>query len=282
VIPYTIEYTPALWQGHTMETRILNAIAHWNANFPGILVKRTSQSDYVTFRLDSKSPACVSALGRAGGQQFITLNMGCTQGHIMHEIGHALGMEHEHQRPDRDTYITVLWENIEEQFKYAFQIPQSGTSRALGAYDFGSIMHYGRKTASIDPWTKDTFLLKVQPPEGLTVGQRTALSTGDVSGVRTRYCNVANWKISPTSILAAGNGGGYTLNVTAPPYCSWTASESVSWILLSATSKTGSGSIGVTVIANFGASRAANIKVQSGTTSRLVRVDQPSDPHNLN
>ncbi|MGH9627604.1 MAG: BACON domain-containing protein [Bryobacteraceae bacterium] len=101
-----------------------------------------------------------------------------------------------------------------------------------------------------------------------------------MSGIRFRYCNVANWKVSPASILAAGNGGTYSFTVTAPPYCTWTASDSVSWISVQSTTKTGSASVSFTVFANFGASRTAYIKVQSGTTFRLVRVDQPSDPHN--
>ena len=32
---------------------------------------------------------------------------------IIHELMHMLGFAHEHQRPDRDTMVTVNWANVE-------------------------------------------------------------------------------------------------------------------------------------------------------------------------
>ncbi len=33
-------------------------------------------------------------------------------GTIMHELMHRVGFGHEHTRPDRDTYIEVIWDQI--------------------------------------------------------------------------------------------------------------------------------------------------------------------------
>ncbi|KAK6016543.1 astacin [Ostertagia ostertagi] len=67
-------------------------------------------------------------------------------GTAAHELAHALGLIHTHERPDRDDYITVNESNIEE--KYQSQFKKSNISNAnytTTPYDYGSVMHYGTK-----------------------------------------------------------------------------------------------------------------------------------------
>ncbi len=60
--------------------------------------------------------SCFSLLGRIGDKQVVSLQrFGCIQnGIIQHELMHALGFYHEHTRSDRDQYIRINWENVNQ------------------------------------------------------------------------------------------------------------------------------------------------------------------------
>lgn len=78
---------------------------------------------------------------------------GCTSRKvILHEVGHSLGLIHEHQRADRDQYIEIVNENLELSFlvKFNFNISKS---RLHTPYDFFSIMHYGSRYFSRDGYS---------------------------------------------------------------------------------------------------------------------------------
>lgn len=62
--------------------------------------------------------------------------------HITHELGHVLGLTHEHQRPDRDNYIKVNYKNIEENQTHNFDKIINPLHENI-EYDYKSIMHYG-------------------------------------------------------------------------------------------------------------------------------------------
>jgi len=59
-----------------------------------------------------------------------------------HELGHSLGLIHEHQRPDRDDYVIVIKDNIKPEFKYAFDKYLKTSCQTYGEFDFKSIMLY--------------------------------------------------------------------------------------------------------------------------------------------
>ena len=61
----------------------------------------------------------------------------------IHEIGHALMMSHEQKRPDRDDYLSVLWDNIKPGKEHNFDLEEEDKVTTMGTfYDYGGAMHY--------------------------------------------------------------------------------------------------------------------------------------------
>ncbi|KAK3093961.1 hypothetical protein FSP39_022298 [Pinctada imbricata] len=60
---------------------------------------------------------------------------------VIHEIMHAIGMQHEHQRTDRDKYIEMLWDNI-RQGKQNENMKLEKT-KDTNPYDIESLLQYG-------------------------------------------------------------------------------------------------------------------------------------------
>jgi hypothetical protein len=172
-IPFRID--PAL----PNQARVTGAIAHWEANTNYRFVARTTEADFVTFRVGS---GCSSSVGRRGGEQFVNLAAGCTMGSTIHEIGHVIGLWHEQSREDRDVFVTINWANITPGTEHNFnQHITDGDD--IGAYDFGSIMHYPRNAFSVNG--NDTITPLAPLPPGVVMGQRTGLSAGDIAAANT-------------------------------------------------------------------------------------------------
>jgi astacin (peptidase family M12A) len=176
VIPYQI--APGF--SASQITAINDAMAHWSSKtYFTFHLKTSGDPDFVTFKPTSGAGACFSHLGRKSGEQFIELEAGCGKGEIIHEIGHAVGFIHEHQRTDRDQYVTINIDNVDPDFKYAFDkfvVQYGGDGANAGSYDYASIMHYGAFDFSING------LRTITAPQ--TIGQRIGLSQGDIDAAR--------------------------------------------------------------------------------------------------
>ncbi len=71
--------------------------------------------------------------------------------HIIHELGHCLGLYHEHQRPDRDSYVKVFFENILSSEAEEFDKRDNPLYvESDFPYDYHSIMHYPEYAFSIN------------------------------------------------------------------------------------------------------------------------------------
>ncbi|OLP87181.1 Zinc metalloproteinase nas-4 [Symbiodinium microadriaticum] len=130
-----------------------------------------------------------------GGNQKLNLQApGCDNcGTATHEILHALGMAHEQQRPDRDDFVSIIWNNIKPGMDTQFAIrSQADTQRP---YDIMSIMHYASRSFSSNG--RDTLVVKPKGYELYTsdparfpkyrIGQRVGMSTQDVSQLADLY-----------------------------------------------------------------------------------------------
>ncbi len=143
IIPYVIDETQ--FPGGTSERdEIMRAIDHWNANTNVSLVPRVSQSNYISF--DRRHTVCQSYVGVKGGRQSIGCAVGAGFGDesLIHEIGHAAGLYHEHQRDDRNGHVHVFMDRVPEDFRQANMYRKGDRGMDIGTYDYHSIMHYGR------------------------------------------------------------------------------------------------------------------------------------------
>lgn len=107
---------------------------------------------------------------------------------VLHEFGHALGFEHEHQHPDASCADELDWQKMYRYYagypnywtvdEVNFNIlPVLRSQVEAGAYDAESVMHY----------VFDRSLFRDAPSAKCFIDLNVALSAGDIAGLKAAY-----------------------------------------------------------------------------------------------
>ncbi|XP_077491785.1 zinc metalloproteinase nas-6-like [Amblyomma americanum] len=149
-------------------------------------VERTNQNDYIYL---FPGQGCYSYLGRTGRRQPVSLGQGCLyMTTVAHELLHAVGFHHEHTRPDRDDYITIMLENVRPEYEAQFQKRRLPDDPVASPFDISSVMEYG-SDAFARSKSKPTILTK-DGQRIIDVYDKKALSPLDFQRVNDYYeCN---------------------------------------------------------------------------------------------
>ena len=194
------------------------AIAQYNSIF-GSLVKwvpQTTETDYVEFQLDANDISGVgnSYIGKTGGVQLIWGSGSCTVATLLHEMGHATGLWHEQSRPDRNSYVTVLYSSMISVLQYASD-QQFDDSQSLTLYDWGSLMHYNAWSFS-----KNGNPTLESIPAGLVLSNNVGYSAADIDAIKRLYGStpsVVTVTTNPPGLKVIVDG----VTITTPKTFNW-------------------------------------------------------------
>ncbi|XP_057332104.1 dorsal-ventral patterning protein tolloid-like [Microplitis mediator] len=166
------------------------AMRHWEQSTCIKFVERIKKIHDSYLLFTKLSCGCCSLVGKRGkGGNPISIDDRCnTFGTVVHELGHAIGFFHEHNRPDRDDYVEINHDIIDEGSEYNFEKSIAENVDTLNQpYDYFSIMHYPSiaiaNSANIKTLTPK-IKINGRIPD---IGQRSALSTGDITATKLLY-----------------------------------------------------------------------------------------------
>lgn len=176
------------------QQEVLRAMQVWTQETGVQFRRRTNEQAYAM--IVRKEDGCWSNIGYTGQLQYINLGQSCTIfGTKLHELGHALGLNHEQSRRDRDAYITLRMENVATAQQNNFRMG----SVDVGPYDYDSVMHYGRYAFSTNGQPT------IETKNNQAIGQRGGLSQFDVQAVRQMYGTSGPG--GSGAVITAGAGG---------------------------------------------------------------------------
>ena len=209
VVPYLFD--PGM--GFSEKRVVEDAMAELAAVCGVTFVPYSSGGHWIWFRENPvQGNVSNSMVGMQQIGQFINIGANHWDAHyvIIHEIMHALGFKHEHQRIDRNQYVNILTSNVDPfgcgggsclgNFSMFFGVP-------LGPYDFRSVMHYSKGAFGIGNSTTIQCNSSYSQFQNV-IGQRSYLSDGDVAALQIKYGSAPTPSITSHIPLTTFTGSG--------------------------------------------------------------------------
>ncbi|XP_054900514.1 meprin A subunit alpha [Poeciliopsis prolifica] len=142
------------------------------------------ESTYISF---VKLSGCWSYVGDDGTGQNVSIGARCdTKAIVEHELLHALGFYHEQSRSDRDDYVKIWWDEIEEGKGHNFNKYEDDFITDLNTpYDYESIMHY--RPFSFNKNESIPTITTTIPYFNNVIGQRLDFSEVDITRLNRMY-----------------------------------------------------------------------------------------------
>lgn len=190
------------------EQRFWDATLRWEAVADVDFIPWSGEIDHVLVKNFDRNR--VDSAGRVAGQNILFMDNWWSSRTITHELGHELGAKHEQERPDRETYITVDFDQVDDDKEENFTIDSTMSVYPPTVYDFGSIMHYSQNSflapdstgPSIvvnDPWADDWQEL---------IGELDSLSFWDKKTMSFLY-PPSNWRFLDRNTNRATQDGAF-------------------------------------------------------------------------
>lgn len=142
------------------------------------------ETSFISF---AKFSGCWSYVGDDRVGQNLSIGAGCdTKAVVEHELLHALGFYHEQSRSDRDDYVKIWWDQIEEGKEHNFNKYEDDFITDLNtAYDYESIMHY--RPLSFNKNESIPTITTAIPYFNQVIGQRLDFSAVDITRLNRMY-----------------------------------------------------------------------------------------------
>ncbi|XP_030577811.1 meprin A subunit alpha [Archocentrus centrarchus] len=142
------------------------------------------ETTYISF---TKLSGCWSYVGDDKKGQNVSIGAGCdTKAIVEHELLHALGFYHEQSRSDRDDYVIISWDQIEEGKEHNFNKYEDDFITDLNTpYDYESIMHY--RPFSFNKNDSVPTITTTIPYFSEVIGQRLDFSEVDITRLNRMY-----------------------------------------------------------------------------------------------